>query len=105
MNEENINIIETILFNILSTLNILLVATCDGVKDKEDKKNFLKIAQDTHNLLVNINNSKQHRKTYKSCFGCKYHDLNHIATMCRLDLNPDNQKFACRFKVESEAEQ
>ena len=99
MNEEDAAIIKVLLFNILSSLNSLIVASCTN---KEDAEGFLKQAQDTQNLLININLANQHKTTYKSCFGCKYFDLNHIATMCRLDVNSNSQKFACRFKVESE---
>ena len=102
MNNENVNLIEVLLFNTLSTLNALLVATATTLKDKEASEGLLKQAQDTQNLLININLAKQHKETTKSCFGCKYFDLNHIATMCRLDVNSNSQKFACRFKVESE---
>ena len=100
MNEENVNIIEILLFNILSTLNTLLVATCDGKKNEE---NYLKDAQITHDLLCNINYAKQHKTTMKSCFGCKYFNLNHLATMCRCDLNSNyNSHFGCKFHKESE---
>ena len=102
MNKEDVAIIEVLLFNILSTLNTLLVAASTRKLTKEDEEGLLKQAQDTKNLLININLAKQHKTTYKSCFGCKYFDLNHIATMCRLDVNSNSQKFACRFKVESE---
>jgi hypothetical protein len=102
MKDEDVAIIEILLFNTLSTLNALLAATATGKFTKEDQEGFLRQAQDTQNLLRNINTSKQHKKTYKSCFGCKYHDLNHIATMCRLDINSNSEKFACHFKKESE---
>lgn len=102
MKNEDVAIIEILLFNTLSTLNALLVATATGKLTKEEQEGFLKEAQDTQNLLTNINRTKQHKKTYRGCFGCKYHDLNHIATMCRLDINSNSQKFACKFKVESE---
>ena len=102
MNEENVNIIEILLFHILSTLNMLLIATSEGKKDKE---HYLKDAQDTQNLLININLAKQHKTTFKGCYGCKEHDLNHIATMCRCDLNSNyHEHFGCKFHKESEAQ-
>ena len=100
MNKEDVSIIESLLYNILSTLNTLLVATCIGTKKQEDKEHFLEKAQETHDILVNINLAKQHNNTYKSCFGCKEFDLNHIATLCRCDLNSRYHRLGCRFKDE-----
>ena len=103
MKDEDVAIIEILLFNTLSTLNALLVATSTGKLTKEDQEGFLKKAQDTHNLLININLAKQHKTTFKGCYGCKEHDLNHLATMCRCDINSNyHEHFGCHFHKNSE---
>jgi len=101
MKEEDVNIIEMLLFNILSTVNGLLLAT---VKNKKGNDGLLRQVQDTHNLLTNINIAKKHKETCLGCYGCKYFDLNCIATMCRLDLNSNFHRMGCGFRKESEAD-